>query len=424
MVDVMHPIDLLVSLAALPAVVLLVLPVFRWRWQARQRSLDRAASAKPEVALSIRSFEASRQHLLGACTDCGACVKHCAFLTAHGTPRALLLGLDSTSPRSGEIAFECSLCGLCAAVCPQRIDPCHLFLGMRRRQVERGQLHYRRYHRQLLHEQWGASSLLSWYGLPAECTTVFYPGCALPGSRPATTLRMFADLRRTLPTLGIVLDCCMKPSHDLGRAAAFHASFEAMRRLLVARGVHTVVTACPNCTVMFRQYAPEWTVRLAYGLLGAGQLGAAAPPGTEVSVHDPCPLRGDVHSHRTTRNLLTAMGYTVVDMPHRGRFALCCGEGGSVRAVRPEFAKHWTRLRQQETGGRPLITSCAGCAQLLGRSTPTVHLADLLYQPDPLRSRRPMLAGAPLGYWNRLMLKRRVQGMIQVQELRRRPTTK
>lgn len=403
---------LCLSLTALITAALLVLQMWHWRWQRHQRGLDLAVSANPEVALATPSFEASRQHMLNACTECGACVKHCAFLTAHGTPRSLLLGFDSTTPRAGEIAFECSLCGLCTAVCPQRLDPRHLFLEMRRRQVGQGSLHYRRYRSLLLYEQWGASSLLSWYGLPTRCTAVFFPGCALPGSRSATTLRMFADLRRILPTLGIVLDCCMKPSHDLGRTAAFQDSFEVMHRFLVARGVHTVVTACPNCTVIFRQYAPDMTVRLAYELLETSQDGVTAQTGAEVSVHDPCPLRNDTNSHMAVHSLLTRMGYTVVDMPHKGRFALCCGEGGSVRAVRPEFANRWTRLRQQEVGGRTLVTSCAGCARFLGRKTPTVHIADLLYQSDPKKNSRPRLPGAPYSYWNRFMLKRRVQKII------------
>lgn len=423
MVDVIHPMVILLSLIALNAVALLVLLVFRRRWQARQLSLDLAGSALPEVALSIPSFEVSRQRILDACTDCGACVKHCAFLTAHGTPRSLLLGMDSTTPRSGEIAFACSLCGLCTAVCPQQLDPRHLFLEMRRRQVARGALPYHRYRSQLLHEQWGASSLLAWYGLSAGCTTVFFPGCALPGSRPATTLRMFADLRRIVPTLGIILDCCMKPSHDLGRTTAFQASFEVLHRFLIAQGVRTVITACPNCTVIFRQYNPEMTVRLVYEFLGERQLQAAVPAGGEVSVHDPCPLRNDKNSQMAVRSLLTRMGYTVVDMPHRGRFALCCGEGGSVRAVRPEFANHWPCLRQREAGGRTLVTSCVGCARFLGRSIRTVHVADLLYQSDPKKKNRPKLPGALFSFWNRFMLKRRVQKIIPAQVQRPRPNT-
>lgn len=412
---------LCLSLTALIAAALLVLQIWQWRWQRHQRGLDLAASANTEVALATPSLAASRQHMLEACTDCGACVKDCAFLTTYGTPRSLLMGMDSTSPQSAEIAFECSLCGLCTAVCPQRLDPRHLFLDMRRRQVALGLLHYRRYRSQLQHEQWGTSSLLSWCGLPDGCTTVFFPGCALPGSRPATTLRMFADLRRIVPTLGIVLDCCLKPSHDLGRTVAFQAGFELMHRFLVAQGVRTVVTACPNCTVIFRQYAPEIAVRLAYELLETSQIGVTAQTGEEVSVHDPCPLRNDANSHMAVRSLLNRMGCRVVDMPHQGRFALCCGEGGSVRAVRPEFANRWTRLRQREAGGRTLVTSCAGCARFLGRSTRTVHIADLLYQIDPLKNRRPVVIRAPLSYWNRFALKRRVQKLMSL-EMRRSPT--
>lgn len=412
----MHPIVLLLLLTALTAGALLVLRTFRQRWQAHQQGLDLEPAILQPEALSNASFAASQKNILDTCNECGACVRHCAFLNAYGTPRALLLGISTSSSHTEAMAFECSLCGLCAAVCPQQLDPGSLFLSMRRQQVARGHLQYSRYRAQLIHEQWGTSALLSWYGLPKGCTTVFFPGCALPGSRPGAILQIVADLRRMIPTLGIVLDCCMKASHDLGRAAAFHSSFTKMHRFLIAQGVYTIVTTCPNCTVIFRHYAPEMTVRLVYELLGAAGRKVTVQTGQEISLHDPCPLRGDAKNHKAIRKLLVSMGYTPVDMPHSGRLTLCCGEGGSVRAIRPEFANHWASLRQQEARGRLLVTSCAGCARFLGRLTPTVHLVDLLYPSDPPKNRQLRSAGPrfiySFTYWNRLLLKHRVQKII------------
>jgi hypothetical protein len=44
-----------------------------------------------------------------------------------------------------------------------------------------------------------------------------------------------------------MLDCCSKPSHDLGRQHHFETLFGKMRDRLVAAGVQRVILACPSC---------------------------------------------------------------------------------------------------------------------------------------------------------------------------------
>jgi len=72
------------------------------------------------------------------CTECGACTKNCAFLSHYGTPKAIATGFDFSSPRHQAIAYECSLCSLCSAACPEKLDPFRLFLEVRRQYVDGG----------------------------------------------------------------------------------------------------------------------------------------------------------------------------------------------------------------------------------------------------------------------------------------------
>ncbi|MBU4394944.1 MAG: hypothetical protein KKD78_07940, partial [Proteobacteria bacterium] len=77
------------------------------------------------------------------CTRCQACVTQCAFLQENGTPgdiAASLLAGDSTVN-----SFECSLCNLCAALCPAKIAPGNLFLEMRRQVMAQDKLPSKRY---------------------------------------------------------------------------------------------------------------------------------------------------------------------------------------------------------------------------------------------------------------------------------------
>ena len=368
-------------------------------------------TGRPDVA--ARDLASTLEHIYDQCSECGACVRECAFLSAHGTPKAIIQAHDFSRPEDQTMAYACSLCGLCAAVCPEQLDPCTLFLAVRRRHVQEGHFQPSRHRRMIAYEQRGISPLFSWHGLPEGCDTVFFPGCTLPGTRPEVTLRMYRQLQTTIPSLGLVLDCCLKASHDLGMTARFQAHFHDLRERLVHRGVHTVLTACPNCTKIFRLHGQRLRVRTVYEVLHAQKTGPAASPVIrgEVSVHDPCPLRDDLQTQGAIRGLLADMGCTVVEMNHHGRRTVCCGEGGSAGVATPDFAERWANIRLQEAGQRTLVAACAGCASRLNRVTPTVHIVDLMYGPKMAPDGRVRTARPPLTYWNRLRLKGKLRRM-------------
>ncbi len=365
------------------------------------------------------SLEPFLREIRERCTECGACLKDCAFLSHYGTPKAIATQFNFSSPQHQAIAYECSLCSLCSSVCPEKIDPFRLFLEIRRQYVDSGHFDESLYRAILRYEKLGTSSLFSWYGLPEGCDTVFFPGCSLPGTRPETTLRMFQDLQRAIPALGIVLDCCSKPSHDLGRQAYFESVFGEMAGYLSAQGVKHVLVACPNCFNIFRYHGHRVSVRMVYEFIHANGFKAAyRNGGGEVSVHDPCALRNEVLVHEAVRGLLFGMGLTVTEMKHCGSRTVCCGEGGMVGYVKPEFAKGWTALRSQESSGWQLVAYCAGCTSFLGDVAPTMNIADLLYQPEAALKGKLNVARTPTTYVNRLLFKRRLKKELNPQTSR------
>jgi Fe-S oxidoreductase len=362
------------------------------------------------------------QSIQERCTGCGNCQKACAFLSHYGKPKRIAVEFDFSLSTDQAIAYECSLCGLCAAVCPEQLDPARLFLEIRRLCVDDGHFVASPYRTILGYEKIGVSPLFSWYGLPEGCDTVFFPGCALPGTRPAVTTKMYRQLLEAIPGLGLVLDCCAKPSHDLGRADRFHTLFSEMNEYLVDHGVHTVLTACPSCTKIFRQYGHGLTVRTVYETLhDNGCCIASEVAGMAASVHDPCALRGDFSTQQAVRGLLTGMGHTLVEMKHRQQLTLCCGEGGTVGAINPDLAGAWTARHGRQVIGQKMITYCAGCTAYLNRTFPTLHIADLLYRPDAALKGKLKIARAPITYWNRFRLKQRMKKEIQAKVQRQRP---
>lgn len=311
-----------------------------------------------------------------------------------------------------ELAYQCSLCGLCSAICPQQLDPCAFFAEVRRTHVRDGHFDPIPYRRILRYEKIGTSSLFSGYGLPAGCQTVFFPGCAMPGTRPDVTLRIFTYLQAQIPALGLILDCCMKPSHDLGLRDHVQAHWAAVLATLKHHGVTAVVVACPNCHKMFRQYAPAMTVRTVYELIDLPANEPKKLSGQELTVHDPCPLRHQDEVHKAVRALLVRLGARLVEMKHAGRQTFCCGEGGAVGVKNPAFSSNWTALRVAEAEGRHMVSYCAGCCHHLGRHSPTSHIADLLFGQAEVG--RFQAARGLLTYFNRLLVKRRLKKLLPV----------
>ncbi len=376
-------------------------------------TIPRQAAAQPAASDcgGDRSVALAKA-IVEACTECGACSTSCAFLAAGGGPKSLLLGHDFQQAADRELAYQCSLCGLCSAICPEQLDPCGFFEQIRHRHGREGSLDPAPYRQVLRYEQLGTSALFSGYALPPGCRTVFFPGCALPGSRPGVTLQLFRHLQKVIPALGLVLDCCSKPSHDLGLLHRFQSHWEALLATLVEHGVTMVVVACPNCHKMFRRYAPMMTVKTVYEMVDPAVDGIKPLAGRELSVHDPCPLRHQSEVHRAVRGLLLGRGARLREMKHAGRTTFCCGEGGMVAAKKPAFSRHWAQQRVAEAEGRTMVSYCVGCCYQLGRLGPTVHIVDLLF--GPAGTGKIKVSRAPMTDLNRLIVKYRLKKILPV----------
>ena len=373
------------------------------------------ASAAKELSPTLRDLAGTT----GAeCGDCGACVLECAFLRKYGSPKTIAENLFTEDRRNLSRAFECDLCGLCSALCPKGLDLDGLFLEMRREAVNRGFGAFAEHRPLLTYERLGTSRRFTLYRLPEGCSTVFFPGCALSGTRPDAVTKVFAALHETDPRIGIVFDCCMKPSYSLGRVDHAGAMFEEMRAYLADQGVREVLTACPNCQVMFGALGRGLVVRSIYEALAATEHTPPRVSGT-VTVHDPCVIRHAEPVQRAVRDLLLRQGLTVEEMPHSGKTTLCCGLGGGIKLFSPYLAEISASRRKDEAQGRRIITYCAGCVQALGPQTPTSHLVDLLFEPEKTLAGKRKGAAAPFTYLHRLRLKkkfRRMEGFVVTRE--------
>ncbi len=355
------------------------------------------------------------------CIECPLCRRECAFLTQYGTPKEIAARIDVHNDVTLSSAYACSLCGLCGAVCPVDLNPRDLFLEMRRAAVQKRIAPFPEHKKLLDYEKRGTSKKYSYYALPEGCEEIFFPGCGLPGTRPKRTLQVFNHLQSFIPSLGIVLDCCTKPSHDLGRQDFFLTTFAEMRDYLIRNGVRTVLTACPNCYRVFKEYGNGMEVGTVYEVLAEqGRPVHSARAEKSLVIHDPCAIRAEIPVHEAVRTLVRNQGLLVDEMAHHGVKTLCCGEGGAVGLTAPELAGQWGQKRRGEAEGREMVTYCVGCSSLLGKLTPTRHLLDLAFEPEATRRGRDKPIGPPRTYWNRLKVKRELKKTIPAKITRER----
>ncbi|MEW6218848.1 MAG: heterodisulfide reductase-related iron-sulfur binding cluster [Thermodesulfobacteriota bacterium] len=347
------------------------------------------------------------------CRDCRLCQRECAFLARYGTPRQIADTAAGPGGAPPELPFQCSLCGLCRAVCPLGLDPAAMFLFMRQEAAGRG-YSLARYRRLLAYERRGLSRSLSYTGLPAGCDTVFFPGCSLAGSRAHQVLHLFQRLQAWHPRLGVVLDCCTKPSHDLGRQRYFQAMFGELRDFLVASGVRQVLVSCPSCLAVFRSHGTPLQVRTVYEELAAGRSFAQQPLSGTVTIQDSCVARFEPGVQAAARHLVEGLGLTVAEGRHTGERTVCCGEGGGVGCVAPALAGSWPAKRRQEAEGRKVVAYCAGCEQSLRGAVDVCHLVDLMLDPQAAMAGKTRVWRAPWTYLNRYLLKKRLERLLPV----------
>jgi len=353
-------------------------------------------------------LDTSLSEMSEKCIECRLCVKQCAFLKKYGTPKSIADSWPNQGELKFRMPFECSLCSLCTAVCPVDIDPQKMFLEMRRYSVARSKADFTKQKLLLNFEKRGTSKRYSFYGLPEGCETVFFPGCALAGSRSQRVMQLYDHLQKDIPALGIVLDCCTKPSHDLGRTDFFHSMFAEMQNYLVNHSIKKILTACPSCYAVFRKYAKGLSIKSVYDILAleTWQTVGNTVNQSAVTVQDSCVARLEKKIQESVRKLIMAQKIPIEEMKHHGKKTLCCGEGGGAHFVADDLAGQWGEIRRTEGNGRRIITYCAGCANFLDRIGPTAHVLDLIFDPDTTLSGKAKVTKSPLTYLKRLLLKR------------------
>ena len=344
------------------------------------------------------------------CIQCSVCMEECRFLQKNGLPGQIAENVLQNKDDFVSMAFSCSLCRLCTNLCPKELPIADMFLELRRTAVKSDEQILKNYKPIRFYEALGSSALLKRDFLPEGCDTVFFPGCALPGIRPQQTEQLFLCLRKKIPKLGLVLDCCSKPSHDLGDQDGFLKKNRKQVKRLRDAGVRHIITSCSSCLQIFRDYASGVEISMAYTHLLEQKKKSDSNKQVsgivgQCTVHDPCTMRFEPELQECVRGLISVMGGDVVEMKHSGMQTFCCGEGGAVGFTEKDNKTAWQDRRKNEAGSLPIVTYCAGCTISLHSPT-TLHILDLIFPDKDGKDNR--LIKPPVTYVNRFLFRKKM----------------
>ncbi len=206
----------------------------------------------------------------------------------------------------------------------------------------------------------------SFFTLHLPARRVFYPGCSLPAADPDFCLKVYRELQKNDPQLGLWFDCCAMPlrlSRD--RTAAVREETTLLNGLLAA-GVEEVITACGNCYQQFSEFAEgRIRVRMLYDLLEAERL---PDTGSARVIHHPCFARKDPALQRGAARLIGDLGLRVRKVTDREHPLACCLHHNES-AVK----------RRRALRGEELLTYCAHCVVTFQEDIPTRHLLQEVY---------------------------------------------
>jgi glutamate synthase (NADPH/NADH) small chain len=380
------------------------------------------AAARIPVGDPVRGYTAEEARAEAArCLQCSCleCVKACAYLEHYGSypklyARRVLhnMMMVKGNHNANRLINSCSLCGLCAEVCPTGVDVGGMLKQVRQRMVQQQQMPPSAHDFALRDLEFSNSEAFA-VARPAPGAAgsryAFFPGCQLAGSSPDHVERAYGYLQDTLGDVGLLLGCCGAPADWAGRTDLFEASLADFDTRYAALGSPTLVLPCTSCYQVFAAHRPDipllslWTVLAEHGLPAAA---LPATPGTTVSIHDPCTSRHEPQVQQDVRDVLGRLGYQVEELPHSRERTECCSYGGLMWLANREVAEKTVR-RRIEQSPRDYLTYCVMCRDLFAaRGKRTLHLLDLLYGQDvDARAARPS-PGYTQRHENRARLKR------------------
>jgi Fe-S oxidoreductase len=329
--------------------------------------------------------------LLTHCLTCGTCTAGCLVreVDPNFNPRRIVhqvvLGMKDYFIKHPEVPYSCNLCGLCAQNCPYGINIGDLCMALREWLVDQGVGPLPR-HKMMRDDLAFVTSEEYKISLPdpdtGTCERVFFPGCNMPAYAPEIVLETWNYLRKKMPGTGIILHCCGALAHDLGLHDLFSQISSTLENEVEGLGATELITGCPDCYQTIKRTRPNFHVRNLYEVIeGVGIPEGIHGNGHTFTLHDSCKARWEIDLQRSVRHLLEEMGFQIEDLMYTGELTRCCGQGGLTIALNPFRVVNLTKLRIADAH-HDMLSYCAACRETFAMHRSSLHILDLIFNPD------------------------------------------
>lgn len=326
--------------------------------------------------------------------ECMECVRNCLYLERFNAyPKryireiynneTILIGSHGQTNR---LITSCSLCGLCAEVCPNDVSMADVCLDGRRSLVNRGKMPASFHDFALRDMEFSNSEHCALVRHQPDfhySAFMFFPGCQLSGSSPEHVERTYDYLRRHLAGgVGVMLRCCGAPAHWAARDDLFDSAAGELKGLWEEADRPVMILACPTCYIIFREHLPDVPVTSLWELLadlGVPPVEKTVSRSAVIAVHDPCTSRHNDAMQESIRTLVSRLGYKAEELDLNRDMTECCGFGGLMSNANPALAGDVARRRGRESA-LGYVTYCAMCRDTLGYAGKRiVHILDLVF---------------------------------------------
>lgn len=244
----------------------------------------------------------------------------------------------------------------------------------------------------------------------------YFAGCAAAYTHPeiaVNTVKLLGAAGIDFMVLGEEESCCGALLWRTGQIDAFKKSVAQNLETFKKHGIKTLITSCAECYGTFRGGYPrfeEMDIEVKHisevvrDAIKNGKLKPKHKINLKVTYHDPCLLgrlsekyipwdgkieayglhvppkpwrRGTYGVYDAPREVLKAIpGIELVEMTRNAENAFCCGAGGGVPAVFPDFARWVATERLDEarsTGAAALISACPFCQDSFTNTAAAKH---------------------------------------------------
>jgi NADPH-dependent glutamate synthase beta subunit-like oxidoreductase len=349
----------------------------------------------------------------GRCIQCQCleCVRVCPYLQHYEKyPKKYIREISNNiaiifgKKRAKDLINSCTMCGLCAEVCPNLLNMGEVSLLARSLMVDRGDMPPAIHDfpiRDMLFSNSEKFALHKNQPGFGSSRYAFFPGCQLSALEPDYIEKVYSDLTSRLPGgVGLLLRCCGVPAKWAGRQGLLAGTMNELREEWLKLGQPELICACSTCYQEIKNnlsQIPATSLWQIYDQYGLPESARELTPPQSVAIHDPCTTRHEPVFQECSRRILARLGYRVEELPLSGDKTECCGYGGLVASANPGLAAKITDTRAAESD-LDYVVYCANCKDFLSSRGKTAwHILDLIYD-HPEKSGA---AGRRLGYSQR-----------------------